>query len=365
MISPTSVGSSLLRAGVPVSVALAGILAVPATASSPGQLQQRINAARAHEGSLHSQIHNDSAQIAGFQGRIDDLEQRLAGLESSLAIERRLLEVAQGDLRDARARLVRLKARFAVDRRTLAAQLVAEYQADRPDLVTVVMDANGFADLLERMDSMRTVQRRNTEVTGAVRRSKAAVTVQAKRLAGIEARRRQITGATYVQTQEVSSLRSTLVSRQLQFVSARAQKTNELVSVRSRRQTLENNLSKIEAQAASAAAGAVPAGSFSGASGVYGFFPAPGTNYSVGSEPEIASRLDQLGKALKLHLIGISGYRSPQHSVEVGGFANDPHTHGAASDTPGIEGVPEATLNRFGLTRPFPGAAEADHIQLA
>ena len=26
--------------------------------------------------------------------------------------------------------------------------------------------------------------------------------------------------------------------------------------------------------------------------------------------------------------------------------------------------VPEATLERFGLTRPFPGAAEADHIQL-
>jgi hypothetical protein len=26
--------------------------------------------------------------------------------------------------------------------------------------------------------------------------------------------------------------------------------------------------------------------------------------------------------------------------------------------------VPEATLNQFGLTRPFPGAAEADHIQL-
>ena len=39
-------------------------------------------------------------------------------------------------------------------------------------------------------------------------------------------------------------------------------------------------------------------------------------------------------------------------------------TRGQASDTPGIEGVPEATLERFGLTRPFPGAAEADHIQL-
>ena len=66
-------------------------------------------------------------------------------------------------------------------------------------------------------------------------------------------------------------------------------------------------------------------GGFAAHGGEWGFFPAPGTNYSVGEEPEIAARLDAMGKALPLHLIGISGYRTPQHSVEVGGFADDPH----------------------------------------
>src|SRR5581483_5103437 len=96
-------------------------------------------------------------------------------------------------------------------------------------------------------------------------------------------------------------------------------------------------------------------GGFVPHAGPYGFFPAAGTNYSVGQEPQIAARLDALGKALHLHLIGLSGYRTPQHSVEVGGFADDPHTRGEASDTPGIEGVPESTLLHFGLTRPFSG----------
>lgn len=113
-------------------------------------------------------------------------------------------------------------------------------------------------------------------------------------------------------------------------------------------------------------ASAPATGGFVAHGGQYGFFPAPGTNYSVGSEPEIAARLDALGKAKQLNLTGISGYRTPGHSVEVGGAADDPHTCGAASDTPGVEGVPEATLEQFGLTRPFPGdPAEADHIQLA
>lgn len=101
-------------------------------------------------------------------------------------------------------------------------------------------------------------------------------------------------------------------------------------------------------------------------SGPYGFFPNPGTDYSSGSEPQLAARLNALGQALQLHLIGISGARSPGHSVEVGGTANDPHTCGAASDTPGIEQVPESVLAQYGLTRPFPGDPnEADHIQLA
>jgi hypothetical protein len=95
-----------------------------------------------------------------------------------------------------------------------------------------------------------------------------------------------------------------------------------------------------------------------------GFFPVSTADYSFGDEREIASRLDKLGKALGLHLVGLSGYRTPQHSVSVGGFPNDPHTRGEASDTPGVEGVSEATLNKYGLTRPFGGAHEADHIQL-
>mgnify|MGYP000538288177 CR=1 FL=1 len=127
---------------------------------------------------------------------------------------------------------------------------------------------------------------------------------------------------------------------------------------------LKANSAQQEAVAAQAGVASYSGPVASGGSDGFGFFQAPGTNYSVGDEPTLAAKLNELGKALHLHLIGLSGYRTPQHSIEVGGFPNDPHTKGQASDTPGVEGVDEATLNRFGLTRPFAGAAEADHIQL-
>jgi peptidoglycan hydrolase CwlO-like protein len=334
---------------------------MPAIAATPVPLtlQQRIATAGRHEGRLRGAIGADSAQIQSLQGHIDDVRQRLVGLDASLAIERRLLQRSQAQLRAARGRLQQLKVRFAADRTVLARQMVADYKADRPDLVTVILDAHGFADLLERADALRRVGRSDAEVTARVRDARTAVAGEAARLSRIESRQRQIARARFIQAQEVGQLRSALVARQLQFVDARAHKTTALASLRDRRRALEGRLSAIEARAASAAVG-----SFGGHGGAYGFFPAPGTNYSVGQEPELAARLDRLGGALQLHLIGISGYRTPQHSVEVGGFANDPHTRGQASDTPGVEGVPEATLERFGLTRPFPGAAEADHIQL-
>ncbi len=130
-------------------------------------------------------------------------------------------------------------------------------------------------------------------------------------------------------------------------------------------QSFSRALSTAQTAAPSPTGGSSPYGPFVPHGGQYGFFPEPGKDYSHGQEPAIAARLDALGKALHLHLVGLSGYRTPAHSVAVGGFANDPHTRGAASDTPGVEGVPESTLRKFGLTRPFPGAAEADHIQLA
>ncbi|HLB22318.1 MAG TPA: hypothetical protein VK605_09405, partial [Solirubrobacteraceae bacterium] len=245
---------------------------------------------------------------------------------------------------------------------------IAAYVAPPPDIATVVLEAHGFADLIERVDDLRAVSRENASATTHVAEAQKAVTAQAKRLAELEITHSSETHAVLVQRDEVVQLRLALVKRQLQFVSARSHKSAELEELQSHKHSLEHELSHLQARelAASGVTFSGPIGEYNATpEGAYGFFAAAGTNYSVGEEPTIAEHLNTMGKALHLHLIGISGYRSPQHSVEVGGFANDPHTRGEASDTPGVEGVSEATLNQFGLTRPFPGAAEADHIQLA
>jgi hypothetical protein len=107
-----------------------------------------------------------------------------------------------------------------------------------------------------------------------------------------------------------------------------------------------------------------------------GFIADPGTSQAEGELPELTAALNALGKALDVTIYGISGYRSPAHSVAVGGFANDPHTQGKAEDI-GVNSllrscaaqICEAELARYGLYRPFdpsddPGNSEVNHIQL-
>ena len=357
--------SGLLALAVVLSVSVG--LGSVADGSTPSALESKIGAASSKEGEVRSGIHSDSHQIAGFQGNIDDLQTRLSALESSLSVEQHLLDSIRSQLSVARTRLGVLQVQLGHDRHVLIAQLIASYESPPPDIATVILQAHGFADLIERVDDLRAISRENASATTNVLNTQTEVAAQAKHLSALEITHTSETRAVQVQRDEVAQLHLAVVKRQLEYIHSRDEKSAELESLQSHKHSLEHELAHVQATEleASGVTFSGPIGEFNGTpEGAYGFFPAAGTNYSVGEEPTLAEHLNTMGKALHLHLIGISGYRSPEHSVEVGGFANDPHTRGEASDTPGVEGVPEATLAQFGLIRPFPGAAEADHIQL-
>ncbi len=127
-----------------------------------------------------------------------------------------------------------------------------------------------------------------------------------------------------------------------------------------------------------AAGGAPSAGQVNQATGAggAGFHAQPGTNFSVGQEPQIVTDLDELSAYLGEPIYGISGYRTPAHSAAVGGFTDDPHTRGQAADIgvgaptrASAASVSEKVLAMFGLWRPFdptddPNNSEVNHVEL-
>jgi hypothetical protein len=107
-----------------------------------------------------------------------------------------------------------------------------------------------------------------------------------------------------------------------------------------------------------------------------GFVADPGTSQTEGQLPALTAQLNSVAQALGVTIYGISGYRTPAHSVAVGGYADDPHTKGEAEDI-GVNSllrssaaqISEPQLARYGLYRPFDPSDNADntevnHIQL-
>lgn len=354
--------------GIGTLLALTAVLCSAST--SAGDLAGRYAAGQQRAKRLQQTIRDESTQIGVYEGRISNLEARLRVVQQSVNTQELLLGQVNEALGDAQYRLRILRARYAAGRRMLAAQLVADYESPQPTLVDVVLYARGFDDLMNRFNRIKQIARANASTVRLINTTRLAVAAETRRLAKIQARRKRATAAVVVERDEIAQLRLSIVNRELAVSHARSRNSGQLTTLRHQlaHQAATLEAQAVRAQAASFSTGAPPTGgcvntAFVAHGGEFGFFPAAGANYSVGEEPIIAARLDQMGRVLQLHLIGVSGYRTPQHSVEVGGFADDPHTQGLASDTPGVEGVPEGTLERFCLTRPFGGAREADHIQ--
>ena len=156
----------------------------------------------------------------------------------------------QDDLRRERIRLARLRERLAEARAALADRLVELYKADKPDVVTVILESDGFADLLERAEFMQRVSQQDARIIDRVRVAKDEAVAAEKRLDALEAKLRKIAAEVERRALEVDAIKDRLVSQQGQIQDARAVKARALDVTRVKRQDLEGDLAALEKEQA-------------------------------------------------------------------------------------------------------------------
>jgi murein DD-endopeptidase MepM/ murein hydrolase activator NlpD len=267
----------LLLAGVVLPLVLWALLPVLSQGSSPGsrlhELQRKIQTTQGKIGRkkgterlLTTQISAYSRRIDRLQGRIGALQRRQANAQADLDAKRAELFHIQRELRAERRRLVRLRARLAQARTALAQRLVQLYQADKPDIVTVILSSHGFEDLLERGEFMQRVSEQDQQIIKLVRDAKADATASAKRLGTLERRQAQITRIVQQRRDEIAGAKQGLIDTKVGLAGTRADKAHALAGVRTERRQLEGNLSGLKKEQAKIAAtlqqsqGPLPAG---------------------------------------------------------------------------------------------------------
>jgi murein DD-endopeptidase MepM/ murein hydrolase activator NlpD len=188
-----------------------------------------------------------SRRIGNLQADITVLQRKQVEIQGDLDAKRAELARIQERLRQERIRLTRLRARLAEARVALAERLVELYKADKPDVVTVVLESDGFADLLQRTEFMQRVSDQDSRIIERVRTARADAIATAKRLDRLERRQTRVAAAIEARRDEVARVRGQLVERRDDFAAARAVKASALVRSRDRRHALEGDLRELEA----------------------------------------------------------------------------------------------------------------------
>jgi murein DD-endopeptidase MepM/ murein hydrolase activator NlpD len=221
---------------------------------------------------LSSDIAQYSSKIRRLQGSIQTLQTREQRVQADLDARRAELVTTQAKLRSERARLARLRARLAEGRRILSRRLRELYEADRPDLMTVVLNSKGFADLLERGEFLGRIQDQDNTVIKLVRDAKKDATATAARLDMLERRQQQLTAIVLKRRDEVAAVKNELIGTRVGYQNTKAGKQAALGKVQTERKSLETHLDelqkesdKIQAQLQSGTG--IPAGPVKGGSG--------------------------------------------------------------------------------------------------
>ena len=219
---------------------------------------------------------------------------------------------------------MRLRARLAQSRSALATMLRQRYTADKPDVVSVVLDAKGFADVLERIEFLRRVQHSDTMIVDAVRRGRDDARHDERLLAALEPRQREQTAAVASQRDALARMTAALQSRRAALAQARAARLAALSNTIASRRRAEHELSRLLAVQARAAASQGPGGPWS--------IPWPIVECESGGQnlpPNYAERLgllpdarQHLARARRQHparLPGLEGRAGPPRREAVGG----------------------------------------------
>jgi murein DD-endopeptidase MepM/ murein hydrolase activator NlpD len=148
----------------------------------------------------------------------------------------------------ARDRLVRARLQLHESRGALRDRLVELYKSDQPDALTVVLEADGFDDLLNRTDFLERLSDRDGAVLTRVRVLKARAEKAESTLADLE-RERQVAAETILRRRDdIAAGRDQLATAQGDLRSARNGRRTILAKVRQTRHADQEDLSSMEAQ---------------------------------------------------------------------------------------------------------------------
>jgi murein DD-endopeptidase MepM/ murein hydrolase activator NlpD len=213
---------ALLAAATP---ALADIVEKKQTIDSRiATLQGRVQAAKDREAALQREIDSVSGDIRSLEQQVGVVSDRLAPLEHELELRELKLNRLNALFQVQTERLHFLRAQYQTALTRMNRRMVALYESDPPDELAFLLSSRSFSELIDGVDYVHLVARRDREIVAEVGSAKREVTIARKQTKRSRDDVQQQAQVVALRVHEVRVLRDQLVANKGQLEAARERK---------------------------------------------------------------------------------------------------------------------------------------------
>jgi len=302
------------------AVAAATVLGVGFAGAADSSFEDRIDSAQSDAGQLSDRVEVQSEQIASLMEQARQAGARAMELNAQVERAEARSHQLAAQLDAAERRLDQLRSEYATAVKQLDRRLVAVYESDTPDAVTVLLNADGFDDLSTRSDYLRALHDADLRVANRVASLRDQMADRTHQIADLKREADQ-------QAEQLSAARASLVAGQqaanqsaVAVAAARSDTQADLSAVKDRVAELEHEQAELQLQQqlqqlqSSSGAPAYPGGPFaiptyivmcesggnyralnpsSGAGGAYQILPSTWRAYGGQGAPHDAPKAEQ------------------------------------------------------------------------
>ncbi len=240
MTKPTASSPQRRVAAFGFAAFLIAMVLVGLPAVAPAQdLRNQLSAKRSQLAQDRSQQAALSATLERYSSQISQLSDQVATLRSRQASVQRQLEMKRAELQRAQAKLNRLRGRLHAALRVLKQRLVAIYESNQPDALTVILKAHGFSQLSSRYEYLQSIQSQDTSIVTGVRTLRNQTRDTVNRIAATTKR-------LAAQRDELARTQNQLQARQGALAAAQDRKQGLLSEARSNGEQLQREISAVQ-----------------------------------------------------------------------------------------------------------------------
>ena len=261
LASPAMVKTRLALAAL--LAAAAALVVLLAAGSAPAEdleaklhdAEAKLSKAQRRSGVLTTTISRYSDRIDRLTGQVATLRNREAAVRERLDAKQAELDRAQATLGVAKRRLARMRAHLKRALVTLRDRLVAIYETGTPDVLSAIVSANGYDDLIDRTEYLNRIRGNDEAIVGRVRDLRDEVQLTVARLRAAKNRIEAARNAIAAEEQALASARSAVQRRQSTLRSARGKRVALLKKIRAHEEELDGSVAKIQAKIAARLSG--------------------------------------------------------------------------------------------------------------